>query len=570
MRRNRYTLFAGALGMGGLGLAVGCSSNATSATSASDRIGQVGSAATTAPAFTPTLGPADVLSPTSTWYKNVSSDAVASNSASMIAAMSFGFGSPQVDFSITVMQVSAGTPTTTVQFNPSYTPDSDSTPVPVPVGGALEGETGYTCTQGGDCHLLIIDPAARQLFELYSVNNTSANGTGTWTAADETVWLMDGVYTPAGRGYGCTSADAAGFSVIAGLIGVREANAGQINHALRFILPNSSIRKGLAYTTPATHGTSATSSTAGVPYGARLRLKASFDASQVTSIGGKAVVAALQKYGMFLADGGNDAFTAEADGFYAAEGLSWNGVLSGTDLESITPSDFDVVDYEESALMSGDDCVRAPEPPTVPRIDAGAPPAPAPDAGSTEPPPDAGAPAHDAGTPAHDAGAPAHDAGSPVVDAGSGLGPNLFPDPGFETSVDGALIWPAGTPPTLTTDAIAGKSSLEAVLPSSDAVLWLEEYVNGKTGAVHASTEIRNDGSSSVTIQVCVGIYDQNWNTEASCTSVVLAPGVVTSVALEHVLGAGTTANAANLYFESENGAATFALDDAYVGFAAE
>jgi hypothetical protein len=127
----------------------------------------------------------------------------------------------------------------------------------------------------------------------------------------------------------------------------------------------------------------------------------------VTSRGGKAVVAALQKYGMFLADGGNDAFTAESDGFYAAEGLSWTGVLSGTDLESITPSDFDVVDYEESALMSGDDCVRAPEPPTVPRSgDAGAPPVEQ-DAGAPTHEPDAGSPEpRDAGSPVEDAGAP--------------------------------------------------------------------------------------------------------------------------------------------------------------------
>ena len=40
------------------------------------------------------------------------------------------------------------------------------------------------------------------------------------------------------------------------------------------------------------------------------------------------MIAALQKYGMILADGGQDAFTAEAGDFYASEGLSWSGVLA--------------------------------------------------------------------------------------------------------------------------------------------------------------------------------------------------------------------------------------------------
>src|SRR5262249_24781449 len=141
--------------------------------------------------------------------------------------------------------------------------------------------------------------------------------------------------------------------------------------AIRFILPNSSIRKGKAYIAPATHGTSATSSAAGPAFGTRLRLRASFDESSVKTTGGAALIRALKKYGMILADGGQDAFTAESDAMYAAEGLSRSGVLGASDVIGMTPADFDVVEYDEANLGNGDDCTRAAAPATTPR-DSGA------------------------------------------------------------------------------------------------------------------------------------------------------------------------------------------------------
>jgi hypothetical protein len=316
---------------------------------------------------TPTLGPVDVVVPESPWRRDVTRSPVAAGSDAMLAATRFGHGAPAVDFGLKVLEIRRGTPFTPVQFHPAFLPDSDTTPVPVPRGGALEGETGYACAGRGDCHLLVIDPSQRRLFELWHVTNTSPDGTGAWSAEDETVWLMDGQYGPEGRGVGCTSADAAGLSIVAGLIGVREANAGKIEHALRFILPNARILNRNRWIAPATHGTDATTSHDGLPYGARLRLKPSFDAGRVPSKGGKAVIAALKKYGMFLADGGQDAFTAESSDLYAAEGLGWSGVLARDDLSALTPADFDVVDYDPAKIRNEDDCVRAPLPAVRPR-----------------------------------------------------------------------------------------------------------------------------------------------------------------------------------------------------------
>jgi serine/threonine-protein kinase len=534
------------------------------------------SAAVTTTSFTPTLGPGDVLTPTSVWYTDVSNAAVAPTSASMLAATKFGdSGSVHIDFSIKVMQVGPGVPTTSVTFPSSdlYLPDSDTLAVPVPTGGALEGETGYTCTGGGDCHLLIIDTTTKQLFELWSVNNTSADGTGTWTASDESVWMMNGLYTTAGRGLGCTSADAAGLSVIAGLIGVREANAGVIDHAIRFILPNNQILHQ-AWISPATHSTGATSSTAGLPYGARLRLKSTFNASQVTSKGGKAVIAALQKYGMILADAGQDAFTAEADDFYASQGLSWNGILGATDLASLTPSDFDVVDYNTSLLGSGDDCVRAPTPP----IATGASSSSGSSSGgsSSSSGSSSGGSSSSSGSSSGGSSSSSGSSSGGSSSGGRGIvvppggGANLLPDPGFESSVNGFAVWPSGTVPTPSTSRpITGHSSMELALPSGSAA---ETSVKGTgTGAVHATTQLRNDGTAPASIKMCAGIYDQSWKSDDACTLFTLAPGAVTPASVEYVLPSGTEAVMSTWTIENVgSAAATIAVDDGYLGYAAK
>lgn len=291
----------------------------------------------------PNGGPGDLFPCDSTWRKDVSQLPVDAQSSSIIAGIgSWGAGGKfLIDFSILFMHDDGTAPTQ--KFTIDYADESQSDPVPIPPGGAVEGESGYTCTGGGDCHLIVVQDTTHKLFELYSASDNN----GSWTAAQESVWDLTKHYGPNGRGLGCTSADAAGLSVMAGLIGVRETKAGAIEHALRFILPNSKIRKGPSFVTPATHGTSATSSTSGPPYGTRLRLKATFDESKIASPGGKAIVRALKKYGMLLADGGQYALTAEDDRLEKAKDptMTWSGLLGASDLAAIAPQDFDVVDF---------------------------------------------------------------------------------------------------------------------------------------------------------------------------------------------------------------------------------
>ena len=127
-------------------------------------------------------------------------------------------------------------------------------------------------------------------------------------------------------------------------LGADEVAAGHIDHAVRFILPNARIRGGDVYVHPGTHTTSATKGGADAPpYGVHFRLKSGFDLSTLPSDGARTVAKALQKYGMFLAYGGNIALTAAADKFTTAK---WGDASVNVDaqaLASIKVTDFEVV-----------------------------------------------------------------------------------------------------------------------------------------------------------------------------------------------------------------------------------
>lgn len=290
----------------------------------------------------PNGGPADLFPCDSVWYRDVSSEPVSAESAGITAAIgSWGQNAFLIDFSIFFMHATPSDPR--VNFTVDYADESNAVPVPLPAGGAVEGESGYACTGGGDCHLIVVDDAAKRLFEVYAADHSGSSSVG----AQESVWDLTKHYGPTGRGLGCTSADAAGFPVMAGLIGVRETKAGSINHALRFILPNNKIRGGVSFIPPATHGTSATSSSGGPPYGTRMRLKASFNEASITSPGGKTLVRALKKYGMYLADGGQIALTAEDDRLEKAKdpSMSWDSLLQSDSVKNITAADFEVVEF---------------------------------------------------------------------------------------------------------------------------------------------------------------------------------------------------------------------------------
>ncbi len=289
------------------------------------------------------------------WDQDVSNVAPAGNSNAIISSLrgAGGWGNGdtfQIDFSIEVLRVDGASPTKR-SFNPTddfYDPDCDNVPMPVPAGGNIEGETGYECTGDGDCHLLVWAPDERRLYEMWRANIVGASFDGGCLA----VWDTSANYGPTGRGDQCTSADAAGFPIAPLLFTADEVAAGRIDHAIRFILPNDRPQRG--FVRPATHGTNTTGDSNAPYYGVHLRLRADYPLDTLPSEGARVVARALQRYGMYHADGGNIALTAAADTRTTAK---WDGLLEPRDLSDLEVEDFQVIDHGPPITLTFD-CMR--------------------------------------------------------------------------------------------------------------------------------------------------------------------------------------------------------------------
>jgi len=294
----------------------------------------------------------------STLYQDVSGAALDPSSAQIIAHLAdagWGSGPMQIDFSFDVLHADS-----TVQpraFTPAsgyYTPDCDQLPVPVPPGGTTEGSTSYACdTSRNDCHLLVYQ--GRRLYELYQANIAGGQANGSpFNTICAVVWDLDHDYwqagTPFSRGDQCTSADAAGLPIAPLLVTGAELQAGVVPHALRFILPNPRMAAGV-YVHPATHAGAPGGDALYPPYGARFRLRSSFDLSVLPSAAARAVAVALQTYGMILADGGNIPLTMDQ---------SAAAYLGSHDLAALQVSDFEMVAAPSGRITLTYDCTRTP------------------------------------------------------------------------------------------------------------------------------------------------------------------------------------------------------------------
>jgi len=291
----------------------------------------------------------------SIWYEDISSAPLDDQSDAVIEWLAdnggWGTGEMRIDFSIEVLAADGDTPVRSfVATDDHFLPDCDLDRVPVPVGGALEGEDGYECESDGDCHLIVVDDSANLLYEMWRANIPDREFFGGCLS----VWDLSRDYGGAGRGANCTSADAAGFPIAPLLFSADEVQSGEIDHAIRFILPNERIRERV-YVGPATHSTGATSGGSNAPpYGARFRLRADYPIDTLPSEGARVVARAMQRYGMFLADAGNIALTALSDRFTNAK---WDGLLDTRDLDTLQVSDFEMVEGGPRYDFAGD-CIR--------------------------------------------------------------------------------------------------------------------------------------------------------------------------------------------------------------------
>jgi hypothetical protein len=294
----------------------------------------------------------------SIWYKDISAAPKHPDSDAIISWLTanggWGTGLMKVDLALSILKMDASTPMKNlVESSDYYSPDCDDNlkTFPTPVGGSIENNSGYTCADGGDCHLLVLDQAHKKLYESFQTNVSGNNLTSTCAI----VWDLTKTYGANQRGEQCTSTDAAGFPVAALLVTADEVASGSVNHAMRFILPNARMQRGV-YLHPASHAGAPSGPANAVPYGAHFRLKANYDISKLKPAA-QIIAKAMKKYGMFLADGGNIALTFANDKYTTAK---WSQLgFTTQDLTSLKTSDFEMVqEYDGQRINLNYNCVR--------------------------------------------------------------------------------------------------------------------------------------------------------------------------------------------------------------------
>jgi len=135
------------------------------------------------------------------------------------------------------------------------------------------------------------------------------------------------------RPAGWTSADAAGLPIFPGLVRYDEILKGVINHAIRFTLSSQNVQP--AYISPARHSVNSSGGQYSLPFGAKIRLKASFDISSYPPHL-QVILTAMKKYGIILADiGSNMYFSGAPDSRWDNNELQQIGTVTAADFEVV-------------------------------------------------------------------------------------------------------------------------------------------------------------------------------------------------------------------------------------------
>lgn len=187
-----------------------------------------------------------------------------------------------------------------------------------------------------DAHAIVFDPQACRLYETYDTSFES----GTLSAYSGAAWNLRDAFRPLPSG--TPSSMASGLSLFAGAVRWEEIVGGEIDHALDWAPPAGTVAQW-AFVSPAsdTDGIEFRGNGAyALPYGAHLRLKASFDASRFGPEA-QAIAHAMKTYGIYLADtgtAGNALYNTGPEG----GGNPWDRRDLAA-LASIHLSDFDVL-----------------------------------------------------------------------------------------------------------------------------------------------------------------------------------------------------------------------------------
>ncbi|MGD0783728.1 MAG: hypothetical protein ABSA30_12795 [Candidatus Aminicenantales bacterium] len=190
----------------------------------------------------------------------------------------------------------------------AYPDESDKGPFPVPDNLPIEGwpanyqDKGVSLDEvqrdrlgeGGDRHAIMVDPLRGVLYEFYQAKKTDAG----WQAAQTSIFDLRSNRL---RPDGWTSTDAAGLPIFPAVVRYDELKRGVVGHAMRVTVQ----RTRRAYVPPATHFASSRTDPNLPRMGERIRLKKDFPIDGF-SPNVQAVLKGLKKYGMLVADNGQD------------------------------------------------------------------------------------------------------------------------------------------------------------------------------------------------------------------------------------------------------------------------
>lgn len=222
----------------------------------------------------------------------------------------------------------------TVPVQVEYKDESDPGPYPIPAEAPIENWplSGHPLEKlqregDGDRHVIVVDPAAMKLYELFASYKTDSG----WRASSAAIFdLRSNKLRPDGW----TSADAAGLPIFPGVVRYDECARGMVEHALRVTFR----RTRRAYVYPATHYASRSKDPLLPRMGERFRLKRSFDHSRFPDHV-QAILKGLKKYGMFVADNGIDwAVSVAPDARIRGLETLDHKALKGNDFEIIVPT----------------------------------------------------------------------------------------------------------------------------------------------------------------------------------------------------------------------------------------
>ncbi|WP_214072305.1 hypothetical protein [Mucilaginibacter sp. dw_454] len=202
----------------------------------------------------------------------------------------------------------------------NYGDESDPGPYPIPVNAPIEGNGT------GDAHVIVVDKDNKKLYELYNASHLNNQ----WQASSGAIFDLTSNTL---RHDGWTSADAAGLPIFPGLVRYEEVLKGTIDHAIRFTLQSAYVKP--AYIAPARHSVGSKGGQYSLPFGAKIRLKASFDISGYSATN-KVILAAMKKYGLILADIGSNMYISGApDDRWNNDDLQKLGAINASNFEVV-------------------------------------------------------------------------------------------------------------------------------------------------------------------------------------------------------------------------------------------